>query len=130
MVTTISINATTGRKLYGRAESANTFRFPDRPSHMLPIRNLHVSSMPATMPRVAIADFENGDSPGKKLNKSSLASGSQTARNARTCNHEMAALSAATFILIMTRSIVLSGRTATIAGIDKSVDQKSGLENA
>src|SRR5439155_22886722 len=56
-------------------------------------------------------------------------SGSQIERNASTSNHEIAALTAATFILITTMSPVASGRTATKAGSDKSVDQKSGFEN-
>src|SRR5438093_1446977 len=54
--------------------------------------------------------------------------GSQTERNPSTSNHEIAALQAATFILMTTISPVARGRTPRNAGSDKSADQKSGLE--
>jgi hypothetical protein len=60
----------------------------------------------------------------------SAQNGSQTKINASTRNHEAAVLTAAAFILIVTISDVLSGRTATNWGIDRSADQKSGFENA
>src|SRR5262245_27171673 len=55
---------------------------------------------------------------------------SQTARNPKTSNHELTVLAAATFILIATISAVDSGRTAINPGRARSLDQKSGLENA
>src|SRR5438094_5442205 len=65
-----------------------------------------------------------------KLNAEGFARGSQSERNSRTSSHEIAALAAATFILVMTRSPAESGLTAIAGGIVKSLDQKSGFENA
>src|SRR5437867_5759812 len=56
-------------------------------------------------------------------------SGSQTDKNTRVRSHASAALSAATFNLITTKSSVDSGRTARKGGTAKSGDQKSGFDN-
>src|SRR4051812_27801598 len=50
--------------------------------------------------------------------------------NTPTISHEIAALKAATFILVITKSASDSGRTATNEGIDMSSDHQSGLESA
>src|SRR5215475_11889820 len=55
---------------------------------------------------------------------------SQIVRKTKTNNHEMAALFAATLTLTNTNSRLLNGRTATIGGMMRSPDQRSGFENA
>src|SRR5215475_9548620 len=54
--------------------------------------------------------------------------GSQMERNTSTNSHDIAALRAATFILITIISPLAKGRVATNAGTPRSFDQKSALE--
>src|SRR4030095_15100975 len=56
--------------------------------------------------------------------------GSHSARKASTRTHEMTVVTAATLILTAIISTVDRGRTAMNPGIESSLDQKSGLENA
>src|SRR5436190_219777 len=50
--------------------------------------------------------------------------------NTATINHEIAAIKAATFILVITKSAFVSGRTATNEGMDISPDHQSGFDSA
>src|ERR1051326_2300089 len=128
-------NPNSGTRTYGMAERANVLEFPESPSHRPPAKNLHVSNALASITNIASTyggyPWGRRKTPWINARESGLAqSGSHSETNASTSSHEISVLTAATFILITTISIVDSGRTAINPGTARSPDQKSGLENA
>src|SRR5262245_49365522 len=119
-------------------EPTKSERIPERPFHKRITRNRHVRNIPEVTRTAAIPYAASIECPrnahncrASRLTESRLAhANSHAVTSTSTTNHESAALNAATFTLIATKSSELRGRTATNAGTARSSDQNAGLQNA